>query len=444
MVIILPYNVKKIINVLESNGHSAYAVGGCVRDCLLGKEPHDWDITTSATPEQIKSYFSHTIDTGIEHGTVTVMMNHIGYEVTTYRMDGKYSDGRHPEKVSFVVNLDEDLSRRDFTINAMAYNDTFGLVDLYGGEEDLRAGIIRAVGKAEERFSEDALRMLRALRFSAQLGFKIEEHTYEAIKTKADTICLVSAERIQVELVKLLTSDHPEVMRQVYESGITAQILPEFDVMMKTPQNTPHHCYNVGEHTIAALKNIPADKVLRLTMLLHDIAKPECRIVEDGRDHFHGHPAVGAKKAREILRRLKFDNDTVERVVKLIEFHDERPSTEKAVRRVAVKLGDRAFPDIFAVKRADTLAQSEFLRQTKLDNIDYFEKTYKEIKAAGDALAIKDLNISGKDLLDMGVPQGKAVGEILQTLFEEVIDNPSVNARDYLINRAKELKNNMA
>lgn len=439
MVIILPYNVKKIINILESNGHSAYVVGGCVRDCLLGKEPHDWDITTSATPEEIKKYFDHTIDTGIEHGTVTVMMNHVGYEVTTYRIDGKYSDGRHPEKVNFVINLDEDLARRDFTINAMAYNDTYGLVDLFGGEEDLKDGIIRAVGKAEERFTEDALRMLRALRFSAQLGFKIEEHTYEAIKVKADTIKLVSAERIQVELVKLLTSDHPEVMRQVYESGITAQILPEFDVMMKTPQNTPHHCYSVGEHTLVAVQGIRADKVLRLTMLLHDIAKPDCRTTEDGRDHFHGHPQLGAKKAREILRRLKFDNDTIGRVENLVEFHDERPATVRAVRRAAVRMGENAFPDIFEVKRADTLAQSEFLRQAKMENIDYFEKIYYEIKSANQALSIAQLEINGKDLIEMGVKQGKEVGVILKTLFDEVIDEPERNNREYLVSRAKEL-----
>ena len=439
MVIILPYNVKKIINILESNGHSAYVVGGCVRDCLLGKEPHDWDITTSATPEEIKKYFDHTIDTGIEHGTVTVMMNHVGYEVTTYRIDGKYSDGRHPEKVNFVINLDEDLARRDFTINAMAYNDTYGLVDLFGGEEDLKDGIIRAVGKAEERFTEDALRMLRALRFSAQLGFKIEEHTYEAIKAKADTIKLVSAERIQVELVKLLTSDHPEVMRQVYESGITAQILPEFDVMMKTPQNTPHHCYSVGEHTLVAVQGIRADKVLRLTMLLHDIAKPDCRTTEDGRDHFHGHPQLGAKKAREILRRLKFDNETIGRVENLVEFHDERPATVRAVRRAAVRMGESAFPDIFEVKRADTLAQSEFLRQAKMENIDYFEKIYYEIKSANQALSIAQLEINGKDLIEMGVKQGKEVGVILKTLFDEVIDEPERNNREYLVSRAKEL-----
>lgn len=439
MVINLPYNVKKIINTLESNGHSAYVVGGCVRDCLLGKEPHDWDITTSATPDQIKSYFQHTIDTGIEHGTVTVMLNHIGYEVTTYRIDGKYSDGRHPEAVNFVVNLDEDLARRDFTINAMAYNDTYGLVDLFGGEEDLAAGIIRAVGRAEERFSEDALRMLRALRFSAQLGFEIEERTYEAIKAKAATIILVSAERIQVELVKLLVSNHPEVMRKMYESGITAQILPEFDEMMKTPQNTPHHCYSVGEHTIKALQLIEPDKILRLTMLLHDVSKPECRTVEEGRDHFHGHPQAGAKKARAILRRFKFDNYTTDKVVSLIEHHDDRPTTVKAVRRAAVRMGDICFPDIFAIKRADTLAQSEYLRQLKLDSIDFFEQTYHEILEANDALSISALEVSGKDLIDMGVQQGKAIGSILQKLFEEVIEEPDKNNREYLVSRAQEL-----
>ncbi len=209
----LPADVSKIINILESNGHEAYAVGGCVRDCILGKIPHDWDITTSALPEQVKSYFDRTFDTGIEHGTVTVLLHGVGYEVTTYRVDGKYEDGRHPKEVTFTASLEEDLKRRDFTINAMAYNDSRGLVDLFGGKDDLDAGIIRAVGNPTERFTEDALRMLRALRFSAQLGFEIESETYNAICELAPTLDRISAERIQVEMVKLVTSDHPERLR---------------------------------------------------------------------------------------------------------------------------------------------------------------------------------------------------------------------------------------
>ena len=263
----LPADVQNIINVLESNGHEAYAVGGCVRDCILGKVPHDWDITTSALPEQVKALFSHTFDTGIEHGTVTVLMNGVGYEVTTYRVDGKYEDGRHPKEVTFTASLEEDLKRRDFTINAMAYNDSRGLVDLFGGEADLQTGIIKAVGNPTERFTEDALRMLRALRFSAQLGFEIEADTYEAIKKLAPTLERISAERIQVEMVKLVTSDHPEKLRDVYDTGLSKVFFPELDAMMECDQVNKHHMYTVGEHTIVSMGLAPADKTIRLVFL---------------------------------------------------------------------------------------------------------------------------------------------------------------------------------
>ncbi|MCI5517194.1 MAG: CCA tRNA nucleotidyltransferase, partial [Roseburia sp.] len=291
----LPENVNFIIHTLMEHGFEGYAVGGCVRDTLLGRTPQDWDITTSARPEQVKELFSHTIDTGIQHGTVTVMLDHEGYEVTTYRIDGEYEDARHPKEVTFTANLIEDLKRRDFTINAMAYNEAAGLVDAFDGIGDLKRKVIRCVGDPMERFSEDALRMLRAVRFAAQLGFEIAPDTKDAVSRLAETIQKVSAERIQVELVKLLVSDHPEEIRQVYELGLSAQVLPEFDRMMQTPQRNIHHCYSVGEHTIHALMQIRADKVLRLTMLFHDVAKPLCITVDDnGEEHYHGHPKMGA------------------------------------------------------------------------------------------------------------------------------------------------------
>lgn len=246
----LPEKVTKIIETLEAAGFEAYAVGGCVRDSILGRKPDDWDITTSAKPDQVKHLFQRTVDTGIKHGTVTVLLEREGFEVTTYRIDGAYEDGRHPSEVSFTASLREDLRRRDFTINAMAYNDKEGLVDLYGGLTDLEAGVIRCVGKAVERFDEDALRMLRAVRFSAQLGFWIEEETRAAIRLLAPNLQKISAERIQVELVKLVTSPHPDYLRTAYELGITAQILPEFDLCMETPQRHKHHCYDVGEHIL--------------------------------------------------------------------------------------------------------------------------------------------------------------------------------------------------
>ena len=248
-------------------------MGGCVRDSVLGRTPNDWDITTSAKPDDVKRLFTRTIDTGIKHGTVTVMMDHEAFEVTTYRIDGVYDDGRHPREVTFTVSLAEDLRRRDFTINAMAYNEETWLVDLFDGMQDIQAGMIRCVGNAEERFTEDALRMLRAVRFSAQLGYEIAEDTKNAVRKLAPNLRKISAERIQAELVKLVVSDHPDYMRTAYETGITGQILPEFDLCMETVQNNPHHCYNVGEHILHAMLEVEPDKVLRLGMLFHDIGK---------------------------------------------------------------------------------------------------------------------------------------------------------------------------
>ena len=437
----LPADVQNIISILESNGHEAYAVGGCVRDCILGKIPHDWDITTSALPEQVKALFPRTFDTGIEHGTVTVLEHGVGYEVTTYRVDGKYEDGRHPKEVTFTASLEEDLKRRDFTINAMAYNDTKGLVDLFGGEADLQEGIIRAVGNPIERFTEDALRMLRALRFSAQLGFEIEPDTYEAIRTLAPTLEKISAERIQVEMVKLVTSAHPERIRDVYETGLTKIFFPEFDAMMECQQVNKHHMYSVGEHTIASMGLAPDDKVIRLTMMLHDIAKPVCKTTdENGQNHFKMHPATGADMARQVLRRLKFDNDTTDKVCNLVKNHDDRPEINKRnVRRMIIRVGQDNFNDLLAVKRADCLAQSMYHREEKLAYIDELEKVFNEIIAAGDCLRIKDLQINGKDLIAMGVPQGQRIGEVLSTIFDSVVENPELNQRETLLNMAKSM-----
>ena len=437
----LPADVSKIINILESNGHEAYAVGGCVRDCILGKIPHDWDITTSALPEQVKALFDRTFDTGIEHGTVTVLLHGEGYEVTTYRVDGKYEDGRHPKEVTFTASLEEDLKRRDFTINAMAYNDTRGLVDLFGGKEDLEAGIIRAVGNPTERFTEDALRMLRALRFSAQLGFDIEPDTVEAIKKLAPTLEKISAERIQVEMVKLVTSDHPDKLRDVYTTGLTKVFFPEFDVMMECSQVNKHHIYSVGEHTLVSMGLIANDKVLRLAMMLHDVAKPVCKTEdENDQNHFKGHPVKGADMARVILRRLKFDNDTTDRVCNLVRYHDDRPEvTPRNIRRMIIRVGKDNFEDLLAVKRADALAQSMYHRDEKLKYIDDMEAAYKDILKNEDCLRIKDLHINGKDLINMGVPQGERIGGILGTLLDEVVDNPEFNNRDYLVKRVKDM-----
>jgi len=435
----LPADVKRIINILESDGHEAYAVGGCVRDSILGKNPHDWDITTSALPERVKSLFDRTFDTGIEHGTVTVLMGGEGYEVTTYRVDGKYEDGRHPKEVTFTPNLEEDLKRRDFTINAMAYNESRGLVDLFGGKEDLDLGIIRAVGEPAERFSEDALRMLRALRFSAQLGFDIEDKTWDAIKELAPTLDRISAERIQVEMVKLITSNNPEKIRDVYTSGLSKVFFPELDAMMECDQINKHHMYTVGEHTIEAMRQVPGDKVLRLTMMLHDIGKPQCKTTdENGQNHFKMHPVEGEKMAKAFMRRLKFDNETTDKVCNLVRNHDDRPEINpRNIRRMIMRVGRDNFGDLLTVKRADCMAQSLYHRQEKLDYINQMETVYKEIIEKDDCLAIKDLKVTGKDLIQMGVPQGKTIGKVLKGLLDDVVDNPEHNDREYLLKQIK-------
>ncbi len=441
MKIELPQKVDWIIDTLMEAGFEAYAVGGCVRDTMLGKEPQDWDITTSAKPEEVKALFKKTIDTGIEHGTVTVMIGHEGFEVTTYRIDGKYEDSRHPKEVIFTPSLLEDLKRRDFTINAMAYNNREGLVDAFDGIGDLNQKMIRCVGAPLERFREDALRMMRAVRFAAQLGFSIEDATKAAILKLAPTLEKISAERIQAELVKLLMSDHPEEMRTLYETGITAVMLPEFDAMMQTGQNNPHHIYTVGEHTISALQNIEKDKVLRLTMLLHDVAKPICRTEsEDKIHHFYGHPKKGSEMARVILRRLKFDNDTIDRVCRLVLWHDDNPPvSEKSIRRAMVRLGIEAYPAIFAVKRADILAQSDYNREKKLSYVEEYEACYRMILEKKQCLTLKDLAVTGKDLIEAGISPGPQLGKTLKELLEFVLEEPEANTKEILLARiAKE------
>ena len=435
MKIALPEKVNFIIQTLTEHGFEAYAVGGCVRDSLLFTKPKDWDITTSAKPRQVKELFGHTIDTGIVHGTVTVMLGREGFEVTTYRIDGEYEDSRHPKEVRFTPRLSEDLRRRDFTINAMAYNDRDGLIDLYDGAGDLKRGLIRCVGSPEERFREDALRMLRAVRFAAQLDFSIEEATKAAIGLLAENIRFVSAERISAELLKLLMSKHPEKIREAYESGLTAVFFPEFDRMMETPQNNPHHCFSVGEHTIEAVRQAEADKITRLTMLLHDIAKPLCRTVgADGSDHFYGHEKKGSVMAKELLRRLKFDNATTEGVCRLILCHDDRPPLEeRAVRRAVNRNGIEQYPRLFAVKRADILAQSAEGRDEKLSYLMEYEKLYKRILNAEQCLSLRELAVSGDDLIAAGMKPGREVGETLRALLELVLENPEENTKENLI-----------
>ena len=434
----IPEKAEIILHTLEEAGYEAYVVGGCVRDSILGRSPDDWDITTSAKPEEVKALFRRTVDTGLIHGTVTVMLDKEGFEVTTYRVDGEYEDGRHPKEVSFTASLEEDLKRRDFTINAMAYNPKRGLVDLFGGVQDMENRIIRCVGNPLERFTEDALRILRAVRFSAQLGFSIEGETLKAISVLAPNLKYVSAERIQVELLKLLVSPHPDYLRTAYEAGITKEILPEFDRCMETEQNTPHHCYNVGEHTLQSLLNIRADKVLRLTMLLHDFGKPVVkRTDEDGRDHFKTHGPEGEKMAVSILRRLKMDNDTIRKVRSLIKWHDYRPKGEAvSVRKAASLIGEELFPLYLEVQKADILAQSAYRREEKLARLTAVSALYEEILDRGQCISLKTMALTGRDLIDAGYTPGKELGEILEKLLVHVLENPEDNKKEILLKLA--------
>lgn len=432
----MPKEAGYIVNTLMENGYEAYIVGGCVRDSILGKVPQDWDITTSATPEQTKALFRRTIDTGIEHGTVTVMMDKVGYEVTTYRVDGKYEDHRRPKEVTFTASLSEDLKRRDFTINAMAYNDKEGIVDEFDGMGDLRRGVIRCVGKPQERFDEDALRILRAVRFAAQLDFEIAEDTRQAIREKVEFLRDISAERIQVELTKLITSNHPEKLIDAYELGITKVVLPEFDAMMETPQNTKYHCYDVGRHTIEVMKHVEPTPILRWAAFLHDVAKPRCRATdEEGVDHFHGHPQEGKVMANQVLRRLKLDNDTIHRVERLVEWHDygiDGGLSKNTLRKALNRMGPDLFEDYRKIRWADMMGQSDYGLEQKRESYEHLLQMQKEIVENGECLSTKELKINGKRLIELGVSPGPGMGRILNDLLQQVLEQPELNTEEQL------------
>ena len=439
----IPENAGMILSTLHQAGFEAYVVGGCVRDSILNRVPGDWDITTDAKPPEIKSLFRRTVDTGIEHGTVTVMLGKEGFEVTTYRIDGEYADGRHPKDVTFTANLREDLRRRDFTINAMAYNTAEGLIDIFGGMEDIENKMIRCVGDPQERFGEDALRIMRAVRFSAQLDYQVEAQTKKAIMSLAPALSKISAERIQTELVKLLCAAHPGRIRDAWEMGILQVILPELNRCMSVEQNHPHHIYTVGEHMIVATENVRADRVLRLTMLLHDIAKP-ITMTEDaqGVRHFHGHAAKSAEMAREILNRLKFDRETLTRVCNLIYYHDRylgMDTTPADIRKAIYEVGENDFPLLLEVKQADMMAQSTYRRSEKEKVLEYIQRTYSDILLHEDCLSLKNLAVHGQELITAGVNPGKEMGDILHAMLADVLNYPEHNTYAYLM-ESKQLK----
>lgn len=453
----MPEKVTYIINTLLENGYEAYAVGGCVRDTVLGRVPEDWDITTSAKPEEVKALFRRTLDTGIRHGTVTVMLDKDGFEVTTYRIDGEYEDSRHPKNVEFTSSLKEDLKRRDFTINAMAYNPQAGMVDMFDGIGDIRRKVIKCVGNPGARFDEDALRMLRAVRFAGQLGFRIEEATEKAISQKTDALKHISWERIRTELDKLLISQNPWMLKTASRTGMCQVVLPELDAMLLQEQNNPHHIYSVGDHALKAVQcmneaycgcrdyNKKLHSTLAWTMLLHDVGKPDTYTAdENGIGHFYAHAKLGAQMARSILKRLRFDNDTIERASRLIYFHDY-PFTLNlaAMRRAANKIGPDNMELLFLVKQMDIAAQSTAVWKEKNNQIEEAKRLYQEIVEKEQCLTIKDLAVKGGDLISLGIPRGPKVGEILAKLLDLVLEQPQRNTKKQLLLEAEALKNRL-
>ena len=432
----IPAGARQVLQTLTAAGHEAYLVGGCVRDLLRGVEPHDWDICTSALPEETESCFAgqRIIETGLKHGTVTVLMEGKPYETTTYRTGGPYSDRRRPDYVRFVPNLREDLARRDFTMNAIAMDLDGNLRDPFGGAEDIKCGLIRCVGEPDQRFQEDGLRVMRALRFGAAFGYAIEERTARAVHENRAMLDRVAAERINVELRKLLVGPNAgDVLRQYPD--VFCRFWPELEPLAALEQHNPWHCWGGWEHTIHAVEAAPADVTLRLAMLLHDIGKPACKSTdEQGIDHFYGHPAVSAKLADEMLRALKFDNKTRGRVVLLVERHDAQlPPRSQVIRRWLNRLGPGAFFQLLEVKRADNMGQALEKVKNCLAELDVINSKAEQILAEGQCFTLKDLTVNGWDVVSAGIEPGPEVGQVLNGLLEQVLSGNVPNERSALL-----------
>lgn len=442
----MPKNVDTAINLLQSAGFEAYAVGGCVRDSLLGKTPNDWDITTSAKPEDMKSVFAdfHCIDTGIKHGTVTVVIDGEPLEITTFRLDGEYEDNRHPKSVTFTSNLGADLGRRDFTVNAMAYSKMTGTVDLFGGENDLKNKIIRCVGDPDRRFNEDALRILRALRFASALDFEIEEKTAQSLLKNCALLGNISEERIAKELLKLVCGKGAKRILTDF-APVLFEILPELQPMYKNSHDNPHHCYDIYEHTLIAVESIDPEPTLRFAMLLHDCGKPAVKkFDENGVAHFYGHQRISAEISAQILARLKVSNKFRDEILFLVSNHDRwelYENTEKMPRYLS-KFGLDGVLKLLKVMRADVLAQSPEYRY-RLDQIADAEETAKNLAAQKPCLSLSELQINGRTLMDIGIPQGRKLGAVLAQLLDEVIDGVTKNTQEALTTRAREIYREM-
>ncbi len=430
-----------ILDKLESHGFEAYAVGGCVRDSLLGISPQDWDICTNALPKEVKTCVAPfpVIETGIQHGTVTVLYHHVPYEVTTYRTEGEYLDNRHPERVEFVRDLKEDLSRRDFTVNSMAYHPRKGVVDYFDGREDLQQGIIRCVGNAAARFDEDGLRIMRALRFASVYGFDLEEETAKAVMQKKEYLRRIAAERLNVELCKLLCGRGAEEILTRYRDVLEV-IIPEIHAMAGFAQNNPHHIFDVWIHTVKSVTAVPPERILRLTMLLHDIGKPLCYTEdESGTGHFYGHAEKSADLVRVILKRLRFDKETVRAVTELVQYHGlDIPANTRCVKRWLNRMGEEQFRRLIEIWRADTLAQAPQFQPEKLKKIQQIQACFDTIIEQQQCFQRKDLAVDGRDLIEMGIAPGKQIGYILDYLMECVLEEKIENSKSELLRLARE------
>jgi len=439
----LPTAVEIAINKLTAAGHEAYIVGGCVRDALLGAQPHDYDMTTSALPEETEKVFSEyrIFETGIKHGTVTVLINGEPLEITTFRVDGAYNDHRRPEEVTFTRSLQEDVARRDFTVNAMAYSPDTGIMDFWGGREDLKNGVIRAVGEPDRRFNEDALRIMRAARFASVLGFRIESETSDSMIRNKALLQNISAERINVELSKLLVGDGCERILTEY-AVILTEIIPELAPAIGFDQKNHHHIYDVYTHTVKAVSACPKDRNIRMAALLHDVGKPSVFTVgNDGEGHFYGHSEVSVEMARDILNRLRFDNASKEEILKLIKYHDPViPVDRVAVGRWARRLGMETLFKLLDLKSADNLAQAPQYAD-RLRGYDRIRDIANEMIAENACFSLKNLAVNGGDLIsECGYTPGKSVGNALAALLEAVISEELPNEREALLARARELR----
>lgn len=444
MKITVPDKALALIDALEAGGFEAYVVGGCVRDALLGREPADWDICTSALPEQVEAVARDNgfafFETGIAHGTVTVHIDHEPFEVTTYRSDGAYTDGRHPDGVTFLKCVEGDLLRRDFTVNAMAYRPQRGLVDICGGREDLEAGVLRAVGDAHTRFAEDGLRIIRALRFASVFGFELEDATARAVHEDRMLLQRVAMERISVEFLKLICGKGAADILLDYKDVI-AVFLPQVEPMFGFDQRNPYHVYDVWEHCVRSCEAVRPDATLRLAALIHDIGKPECFFTdEDGRGHFYGHPKAGEPIARQVCRDLRLPREQGETVACLVRYHDRMlPKTVPSMRRLILKLGERKCRLLFEIIRADLLTHSDLQKEENLEYLDTAIELFERTIEAMNVFSTRDLAVDGRDLMALGFEAGPALGTALKALLDAVVDDDLPNERDALLNRAADL-----